>query len=52
LFVVAALGGVAMNLGFHWKNQPLPTGLMFGHAGLAIIGFVLVVAATLAARGG
>jgi hypothetical protein len=51
LFVVAALGGVTMNLGYHWKNLPLPQGLMIGHATLAIIGFVLVVMATLAARG-
>ena len=52
LFVIAALGGVTMNLGYHWKNLPLPLGLMIGHAVLAIIGFLLVVMATLAARAG
>jgi hypothetical protein len=52
LFVIAALGGVTLNLGYHWKNLPLPQGLMIGHAALAIIGFVLVVMATLAARAG
>lgn len=50
LFVIAALGGVAMNLGYHWKNLPLPTGLLIGHAGLAIVGFLLVLVATMAAR--
>ena len=52
LFVLAALGGVTLNLGYHWKNLLLPTGLMIGHAGLAIVGFMLVLMATLAARGG
>jgi hypothetical protein len=51
LFVVAALGGVAMNLGYHWNNQPLPKGLLIGHALLAIVGFVLVAMATLQLRG-
>lgn len=52
LFVVAALGGVVMNLGYHWKNVSLPKSLMFGHAALAIVGFVLVVIAMMTSRGG
>ncbi len=40
LFVIAALGGVTMNLGYRWKNLPLPQGLLIGHAVLAITGFV------------
>jgi hypothetical protein len=50
LFVIAALGGVVMNLAYHWKNAPLPAGLLVGHAVIAVIGFLLVLAATMAAR--
>ncbi len=46
LFVLAALGGVVMNLNYHWKALPLPLGLMIGHAGLAIVGFGLLLVAT------
>lgn len=41
--VVAALGGAAMNLLFHWKLLPLPIPLMIVHALLAIVGFVLLL---------
>ena len=50
LFVIAALGGVTMNLGYHWKNTPLPAGLLAGHAMIAATGFVLVLVATIGAR--
>jgi hypothetical protein len=50
LFVVAALGGAAMNLGYHWKNAPLPAALLVGHALIALVGFVLVLAATVRAH--
>jgi hypothetical protein len=30
LFVLAAIGGVVLNLNYHWKNLPLPIGLMVG----------------------
>jgi len=43
LFVVAAIGGAAMNLLFHWKQLPLPIPLMILHAGLAVTGFVLLL---------
>jgi hypothetical protein len=46
LFVLAALGGVVMNLNYHWKALPLPVGLMFGHAALAVAGFALLIYAT------
>ena len=46
LFILAALGGVVMNLNYHWKALPLPIGLMFGHAALAVIGFALLLIAT------
>jgi hypothetical protein len=42
LLLLAAIGGIAMNLGYHWKQQPLPVGLLVGHAALAVIGFALL----------
>jgi hypothetical protein len=47
LFVLAAAGGVLLNLGYQMKNLPLPKGLVIGHATLAIVGFALLLAATL-----
>lgn len=49
LFVLAAAGGVYLNLNFHWKMLPLPMGIIVGHAGAAVVGFVLLLAATWAA---
>lgn len=49
LFVLAAAGGVYLNLNFHWKMLPLPMGIIIGHAGVAVIGFVLLLVATWAA---
>jgi len=46
LFALAAVGGVAMNLGYHWRRLPLPMGLMIGHAVLAVLGYVLLLIAT------
>jgi hypothetical protein len=46
LFLVAAAGGAFLNLNYHWKMLPLPKGLIVGHAGLAVVGFALLVAAT------
>jgi hypothetical protein len=43
LFVVAALGGLALNLRYQWLGRPLPIGLMIGHALLAVTGFVLLL---------
>lgn len=45
LFLVAAAGGVAMNLLWQWKGRPLPVGLMLGHAALAVVAFALLVVA-------
>lgn len=47
LFLVAAAGGAVLNLGYQWKQRPLPVGLMLGHAGLAIVAFVLLLTAAL-----
>jgi hypothetical protein len=51
LLVLAALGGVFMNLAWHWKSQPLPKGVMVAHAILAVIGFLMVLMSTFGARG-
>jgi glucose uptake protein GlcU len=40
--VIAAVGGVVLNLKYHWERVVLPRGFMLGHAALAVIGFVLV----------
>ena len=50
LFLGAAGGGAILNLNYHWKQLPLPKWLVVGHAGAAVLGFVLLVAATWAAR--
>ena len=47
LFVVAALGGVYLNLNYHWKQVLLPKGLVVGHALVAVIGFVMLCIAAL-----
>lgn len=49
LFLIAAAGGAFLNLNYHWKMLPLPKGLIVGHAGVAVVGFLLLLAATWAA---
>lgn len=46
LFLVAAAGGAFLNLNYHWKRLPLPVGMMVGHAGIAVVGFALLLVAT------
>ena len=46
LFLIAAAGGAFLNLNYHWKMLPLPMALIVGHAGVAVAGFVLLIAAT------
>jgi hypothetical protein len=48
LFVIAAAGGAFLNLNFHWKALPMPKGIVVGHAGLAVIGFVMLAIAAFA----
>ena len=47
LLVLAALGGVYLNLNFHWKQVLLPKGIVVVHALLAVVGFVLLLLAAL-----
>jgi hypothetical protein len=51
LFLIAAAGGVILNLNYHWKNVPLPKWLVVVHAIIAVLGFLLLLAATWSARG-
>jgi glucose uptake protein GlcU len=44
LLVVAALGGFAL-VGSHVQKKPLPSGLVVGHALLAVAGFVTLLVA-------
>jgi len=48
LFIIAALGGIYLNLNYHMKQQPLPIGIMIVHATIAVVGFVLLVVAIIA----
>lgn len=47
LFLLAAAGGVVLNLGYQIRNMPLPKPVVIGHAVIAIVGFLLLLAATL-----
>ncbi len=47
LFLLAAAGGVVLNLGYQLKSLPLPKAVVIGHALIAIIGFLLLLTATL-----
>lgn len=50
LFLVAAAGGVILNLNYHWKQLPLPKGLVVAHAAAAVAGFALLLAVTWTTR--
>lgn len=45
LLLVAALGGMVLNLKYHWNREALPIWLVLVHAAAAVIGFVLLVLA-------
>lgn len=42
ILLVAAAGGLYLNLGFHWRRKPLPEWLVFAHLSVAFIGFLIV----------
>lgn len=50
LLLGAAAGGATLNLNYHWKHLALPKWLVAIHAGVAVLGFVLLVTATWATR--
>ncbi|MEO6926342.1 MAG: hypothetical protein ABI129_06695 [Rhodanobacter sp.] len=43
LLVIAALGGVFLNLGYQEKRELLPKPVMYIHALIAVTGFVLLI---------
>ncbi|HVP33205.1 MAG TPA: hypothetical protein VMT09_06085 [Steroidobacteraceae bacterium] len=45
--LAAALGGFGMAFGFHARKKPLSKGVVAGHAALAVIGFLLLLAGAL-----
>ena len=50
LFLAAAVGGATLNLNYQWKQRLLPKWLIVVHAIVAVVGFVLLLAATWATR--
>lgn len=46
-FLVAALGGLTLAFGYHARKKNLPTNFVVGHATLAVIGILLLLAAAL-----
>lgn len=50
LLVIAALGGIVLNLNYHQKGLPLPAAFVVGHAALAVGGFGCLLMAVLATR--
>lgn len=45
LFLVAAAGGVLLNLRFHVNDIPLPKWLVLVHGGIAVVGFICLLMA-------
>jgi hypothetical protein len=42
LLAGAALGGLVLNLGYHWKNIALPIWLVLVHAAVAVAGLLVL----------
>ncbi|MDB5955530.1 hypothetical protein [Ramlibacter sp.] len=42
LLLLAVLGGLVLNLRYHSEGLALPVGLMLGHAGVAVAGFLVL----------
>ena len=45
LFLLAALGGLVLNLRYEWNRRLLPVSLVIGHAVVAVLAFGLLLAA-------
>ncbi|HZR35310.1 MAG TPA: hypothetical protein VFA75_08025 [Nevskia sp.] len=52
VLIVAALGGLVLNLNYHWKRLALPVSLTVGHAALAVAGFILLLIPAFGPHGG
>jgi hypothetical protein len=46
-FLIAAVGGFVLAFGFHARKKPLPPGFVAGHALIAVVGFLLLLAGAL-----
>jgi hypothetical protein len=47
LFLIAAAGGLLLNLGYHAKSVLLPRGIVIVHAGAAVAGYLCLLMAVL-----
>ena len=48
LFLIAALGGFYLALGFHARKKQVPANVVVVHASVAVIGFLILLAGALA----
>ena len=48
VLALAAGGGLIMNLLYSWERRLIPKALAFGHATIAVVGFVLLIVGALA----
>jgi protein-S-isoprenylcysteine O-methyltransferase Ste14 len=51
LLVLAALGGLYLNLGYQERRELLPKTIVYGHAAIAVVGFLLVLFAAMQTPG-
>jgi hypothetical protein len=51
VLILAALGGTYINLRYHSQMQPLPMSWIVAHAGIAVVGFVMLLFAVVQGRG-
>ena len=47
ILFVAAIGGLVLNLRYHWNQKPLPEWLVFVHMTLGFMGLILIALLTL-----
>jgi hypothetical protein len=47
LFLLAAIGGVFLNLRYQEKRELLPKPVMYLHAAIAVLGFILLIVAAI-----
>ena len=47
IFLIAAAGGAFLNLGYHAKMLAVPKDILLVHAGVAVVGYGLLLAAVL-----
>ena len=49
LLIIAALGGLFLNLGYQEKRKLLPKPVMYVHVVIAVVGFILLIVAAVVA---